>query len=314
MNAVASEPSPASEPRYLRLGDRILDREARTLSEPGGKTRPIQHRSFLVLARLVAGRGGVVTKKELLDSGWSDVAVSENSLSQAISQLRRLLGDSTGTPGVIVTVHGVGYRLGVPAEPHDAAPAGAPRTRGRRLVPVLTLALVAALAGYLALRARHSTAGGRLAAAVSPSGDAVAYFRSESPGLALYVESSDGFGPRRLREMPRPESLALTWAPDGVRLAYNTTLADDPFYSLETLRITDGDQLFLKFAKSAAEHDTASVPPDLDRPVRVVQVEERALGRDTAHVVALSDSDRLVVYFEHGLVTALSWARAPVPD
>lgn len=64
-----------------------------------------------VLALLVARAGQIVAKDDLVQAGWKDVAVSDNSLEQAISGLRRLLGtQADGTP-FIETVPRRGYRF-----------------------------------------------------------------------------------------------------------------------------------------------------------------------------------------------------------
>ena len=55
---------------------------------------------------LVARAGQIVPKDELLQAGWKDLAVGDNSLEQVISTLRKLLG-----PGHIETLTRRGYRF-----------------------------------------------------------------------------------------------------------------------------------------------------------------------------------------------------------
>jgi tetratricopeptide (TPR) repeat protein len=55
---------------------------------------------------LVARAGQIVSKDDLLQAGWKDVAVGDNSLEQAISSLRRLIGAT-----FIETVPRRGYRF-----------------------------------------------------------------------------------------------------------------------------------------------------------------------------------------------------------
>ena len=52
----------------------------------------ISERQFDILCLLVARAGQIVSKDELLQAGWKDVAVGDNSIEQVISSLRRLLG------------------------------------------------------------------------------------------------------------------------------------------------------------------------------------------------------------------------------
>ena len=66
---------------------------------------------FEVLCRLVERAGELVTKDELLDTVWSNLHVSEFSLSVAISTLRSALGDDPNAPRYIQTVSRRGYRF-----------------------------------------------------------------------------------------------------------------------------------------------------------------------------------------------------------
>ena len=53
----------------------------------------------------------LITKEELLQSVWGDVAVTENSLARAILKLRQTLGDDARSPRYIETVSRIGYRF-----------------------------------------------------------------------------------------------------------------------------------------------------------------------------------------------------------
>jgi DNA-binding winged helix-turn-helix (wHTH) protein/Tfp pilus assembly protein PilF len=76
-----------------------------------GEPVAISERQLDVLLLLVAKAGQIVSKDDLLQAGWKDVAVGDNSVEQAISSLRRLLGSHPGT--WIETVPRRGYRFGV---------------------------------------------------------------------------------------------------------------------------------------------------------------------------------------------------------
>ena len=53
----------------------------------------------------------LITKDELLSAIWPDVTVTENALTQAISDLRQALGDDPSSPTYIQTVARRGYRF-----------------------------------------------------------------------------------------------------------------------------------------------------------------------------------------------------------
>ena len=80
------------------FGDFLVDAAARRVTR-GGELVTIPDRHFGVLLHLLAHAGSVVSKDGLIESAWSGLAVTDNSLEQAISGLRRVLGDAPdGTP------------------------------------------------------------------------------------------------------------------------------------------------------------------------------------------------------------------------
>ena len=92
------------------FGDYLVDAAARRVTR-GGDVVPIPDRHIGVLLHLLAHAGSVISKDGLIESAWSGLAVTDNSLEQAISRLRRLLGDGPdGTP-YIQTVPRQGYRF-----------------------------------------------------------------------------------------------------------------------------------------------------------------------------------------------------------
>jgi DNA-binding winged helix-turn-helix (wHTH) protein len=87
-----------------------IDPVARRVTREGEVVR-LPERHFDVLLALVSRAGSVVSKDALIDVAWRDVAVTDNSLEQAISLVRRALGSApTGEP-YIATVPRQGYRF-----------------------------------------------------------------------------------------------------------------------------------------------------------------------------------------------------------
>jgi len=93
------------------FGDFLLDARRRLLATRSGQVQPLTTKSFDTLLHLVAHAGEVVTKADLMTAVWPHVRVEENSLSQCISTLRRVLGDDAKEHRYIVTVPGRGYRF-----------------------------------------------------------------------------------------------------------------------------------------------------------------------------------------------------------
>jgi len=102
------------------FADFTLDFGRRRLSR-GDEVLPLSGRAFEVLAYLLANRDRMVPKRELLDAVWPRMVVEENNLTQAISNLRRVLGDTREAPQFIATVAGRGYQFVGDAHPMPVA-------------------------------------------------------------------------------------------------------------------------------------------------------------------------------------------------
>jgi DNA-binding winged helix-turn-helix (wHTH) protein/tetratricopeptide (TPR) repeat protein len=71
----------------------------------------LRRKSWLVLVHLAQRPGVLVSTDELLDAVWPATAVTPNTLTNVIGELRRALGDRDLPPRIIETVHRRGYRF-----------------------------------------------------------------------------------------------------------------------------------------------------------------------------------------------------------
>jgi DNA-binding winged helix-turn-helix (wHTH) protein len=92
------------------FGEFELDPQARRLLRRGSRV-PLPDRHFEVLHQLVSHTGAVLSKDALVSAAWGDVAVTDNSLEQAVSALRKTLGTDADGRSLIETVPRRGYRL-----------------------------------------------------------------------------------------------------------------------------------------------------------------------------------------------------------
>jgi DNA-binding winged helix-turn-helix (wHTH) protein/Tol biopolymer transport system component len=86
-------------------------REREFLLIKGGEPASVEPKAFRVLLFLLRNPGRLVTKDEIVASVWNDSAVSDNSLTRSIAQLRRVLDDDSREPRYILTVPTLGYRF-----------------------------------------------------------------------------------------------------------------------------------------------------------------------------------------------------------
>ena len=111
----------------LQVGDWRIDPQLGQMSR-GTETVRLEARTLRLLMYLANRAGETVGIEELLDQVWSGVVVTQDSVYQAVTALRRLLGDDAKQPTYIVTVPRLGYRLIAPVraaveEPALAIPA-----------------------------------------------------------------------------------------------------------------------------------------------------------------------------------------------
>ncbi len=112
LRAVLRRHSEARREAVLTLGDLVIDPARRRVSWAG---RPVQlsPREFAVLTALARRAGSVLSKDELLRAAWGDEqAASRNAVEVYVGYLRRKL-DAVGAGGVLQTVRGHGYAIGV---------------------------------------------------------------------------------------------------------------------------------------------------------------------------------------------------------
>jgi DNA-binding winged helix-turn-helix (wHTH) protein len=138
----------AAEPDFVLGAMTVRPRASEVVLE--GAARRVEPRVMQVLVALARARGVVVSRDELLALCWEGVTVSDDAVTRAVGQVRRLAYLAPAAFAV-ETIPKIGYRLTIPAEPAAAALSGRPLPK---MLPVAVAAAVALFvsAGVLALR------------------------------------------------------------------------------------------------------------------------------------------------------------------
>jgi transcriptional activator of cad operon len=176
----------------LRIGDWTVSPMSGQMTR-GEETVRLEARTLRLLLCLAENAGQVVSIDDLLNQVWQGVIVTPDSVYQAVTSLRRLLGDDPKQPAYIATVPRRGYRMvatvsagGQPALPTAQQPAAndafpmhresAPHSGSRRLYGRLLiiggLLVVACAAFYLLTKPQPLTP--TVAAAVTPNPRSIA--------------------------------------------------------------------------------------------------------------------------------------------
>lgn len=92
------------------FGDCELDLLRQELRRDGRRIHT-RAKVFAALRFLLINRERMISREEIMDAVWPDVAVSDATLSSCIRSVRQAIGDSGRTPALVQTVRGQGFRF-----------------------------------------------------------------------------------------------------------------------------------------------------------------------------------------------------------
>lgn len=112
--SISNSNSIDSEPRF-EIGPVTIDLESRQVWDAQGEIAPLTRAEFNVLIALANARGRVLSRAVLLDaiSTSPDHDVGERTVDAIIAKIRKKLSNSEGSEKVVITVQGIGYRIGM---------------------------------------------------------------------------------------------------------------------------------------------------------------------------------------------------------
>jgi transcriptional activator of cad operon len=116
---------PTGNVGVVQIGKWTVNPALDTISR-GTEIHKLEPRTMHLLMCLAGSAGTVVSVDRLLAEVWAGVVVGSASVYQAVSQLRKLLGDVDPDPTYIVTIPRKGYRLIAPVRRTDPAKENAP--------------------------------------------------------------------------------------------------------------------------------------------------------------------------------------------
>lgn len=157
----------------LRIGEWIVSPVSGQMTRRDETVR-LESRTMRLLLCLAENAGEVVSIDDLLTQVWQGVIVTPDSVYQAVTALRRQLGDDPKQPAYIATVPRRGYRMiasvgpgdeatatppvaaneEFPAHPPTAAPHSGSRRLYARLFAIMALLVVICVAFYYVTRPR----------------------------------------------------------------------------------------------------------------------------------------------------------------
>lgn len=132
------------------IGGADFDPETYRVSRRGHEPARLRPQTSRVLALLVNNAGNTISKDDLINAVWRDTHVTDDSLVQCISEIRKALGPKDAR--LLQTIPKKGYRLEITAR--DAKPVK--RRKAARGISAIVLVLAGALIYFLWPRAGNA--------------------------------------------------------------------------------------------------------------------------------------------------------------
>lgn len=144
---------------FIQLGDLAVDLDARRVTRSGEELQ-LGRLSFDLLEALIQAAPAALSSDDIVQRVWSGDIVSDETVKQRVSLLRRALGQEPGRE-YVVTLRGFGYRLGMSpegvdiAEPVATASKPSPGRLARTLILILAILSLIMLIVVLATAVRQ---------------------------------------------------------------------------------------------------------------------------------------------------------------
>ncbi|NNG45273.1 hypothetical protein HJP15_20515 [Pseudoalteromonas sp. NEC-BIFX-2020_002] len=227
---------PTTIPKQLLLNDVLVDFAALKI-KVAGSWCAVEAKQLVLLKLLLNNQGQPVSRDLIMDTLWPNVVVSDNSVSQLVTQLRKSLHDDKNTALFIRTVPRVGYQLiakvsdapsflekVTPTTPRISAlfvAVGLILGAGLTLVSQYLLSPNVPILNYEYQSRITSAPGAEVFLRYSPSGRYLAFSQSNDQqsqfDLAVYDHQSKTV--HSIKSSGYSEE-APVWSPDGKWLAY----------------------------------------------------------------------------------------------
>ena len=244
MSSPELHPPNKSQEQY-RFADFTLDLEG--FLRRGGEEISLRPKTFEVLAYLVKHHGRLVTRNAIIEAVWPNTAVTDNSLSHCLLEIRRALGDDSQQ--LLRTVARRGYvftaPVTTPAVEFPARPvmgpvnpgplAKSPAVTSRAAFSVAALVL-AAIGAYFVLRLRTGPvnpskekmrftqltdqAGRETFPSLAPDGKSFVYAGRSSGNWDIYLQRVGGKNPVNLTKDCANDDIQPAFSPDGEQIAF----------------------------------------------------------------------------------------------
>jgi len=283
------------------IEDWCIDTNSAIAVHPTRGTFQLKKKTLQVLIVLTNAQGEIVTKSELLAVVWPNIVVTENSLTQAISELRKVLGDSKSAPKYIQTFPNQGYQLCS----YQKAKSNLDKLRSNKILVVSFILLFIALILFFWLYFNDNDK--QLVS--SPDGRFTAMIKSEKSdySVSIFADGSAKAGDMFFRSLYIRSSDAFSWSIDSQYFIVITPDSTNYFhFSISSL--ASFDKYTLQLPKSLEEHTTALLKNNITNtqalPFSII--EHKKISK-FLHVWELSNGQSIQIKFNQQGPQKVSW-------
>ncbi len=266
----------------FRFGPFTLDRRAYQLTADGAPIA-LSPKATDLLLLLVNQPGVLFTKDEIFDTLWPDVTVTDNALTQVISELRFAMGDKPNAPVYIETVSRRGYRWLSPVEVLDQTATGVATDAGVELQSQTANAAELQSAIITALMA-----GLKVTITAAPSHPAGT---RETPSLEAYRLATDG---RLKLETLDPKAI------QSAVVDFTKAIALDPAYAPAHIGLAHAHFWLYQATRVRSRPDKAELDAAIAHAERAVAVDPSQAEAHAALAFFLSVTPRVADALKHG--------------
>ena len=198
---------------HIRLGNATYQAGTERIVTDNGDEVVLRSQSALVLRFLIENLGQLTPRDDLIAQVWPDVAVTDDSLTQCISDIRRAIGDSTREVlktvpkrgyvlnGEVIDAPDVGDAIGADSVAALARIAENPGDRVQTITPQLDPRDVLPTLAILPFRAQSDSANGSMMSMFLGDEIARAISRSEDMNVISRLSTIDASQRGNLREV-----------------------------------------------------------------------------------------------------------------
>lgn len=277
-----------------------------------GRTR-IQKKTMQVLLALIEADNNVISKETIMNKVWADSVVTENSLNQAISELRKCFNDSAKSAVIIENIPKQGYRIIPPIvevseQDFSAKDSKKNATASRLFNRTAIFSAITILAiGLFFLSWPPDNMPTLTEEQISPDGRYTAFFNIEDDKARLHIQPVDHYQAPIITEIQHPQNVLVAWSKDSKKVVYNATQINTTYFAFNVLDLSTGQTQYYKSAKKENAHQSESIPSDLNRPTESVQTEELHFDGQRVDRLKYSDSETISILFKDNQIVGFSW-------